>query len=151
MKSLVLLFAFAAGTLAAGNMKNKLAQMNAKNLAQNIDKGANLNVNLRGDNDCNINFGELPAVQLPECPCQFTNLPGLGAGQNQGYSQEALVLQQNLLSSVPDTQYSQICQSNCCACEQEAHASYQNEAKNRTFVIQGSISVLETLSRIEAG
>jgi len=55
------------------------------------------------------------------------------------------------LSSVPDTQFSQICQSNCCACEEEAHASYQNEAKNRTFVIQGSISVLETLSKIEAG
>lgn len=148
MKSIVILFALAAGTLASGNMKQKLAQMNAKNLAQNVNKGS---LGLGEGENCQINFGELPNVQLPECPCQFTNLPGLGAGLNQGYSQEALVLQQNLLSSIPDTQYSQICQSNCCACEEEAHASYQNEAKNRTFVIQGSISVLETLSRVEAG
>jgi hypothetical protein len=81
MKSLVLLFALAAGTLASGNMKQKLAQMNAKNLAQNVNKGGNLAVG-EGDNNCSINFGELPQVQLPECPCQFTNLPGLGAGQN---------------------------------------------------------------------
>lgn len=44
MKSIVILFALAAGTLASGNMKQKLAQMNAKNLAQNVNKGSNLNL-----------------------------------------------------------------------------------------------------------
>eukprot|EP00347_Sterkiella_histriomuscorum_P014626 403360162 len=146
-KSTIILLALVAGTFAAGNMKNKLAQMNSKTLAQNSN-GGDLQLN---EDICNLSFGDLPSVELPECPCQFSELPGLGAGLNTGYSQEALVLQQNLLSTVPDTQYSQICQSNCCACEEEAHASYANEAKNRTFVIQGSISVLETLRKIEAG
>jgi hypothetical protein len=70
---------------------------------------------------------------------------------NSGFSQEALALQQSLLTAVPDTQYSQICQTNCCSCEAEAHASYDKEEKNRTFVISGSISVLETLRKIESG
>jgi len=55
------------------------------------------------------------------------------------------------LASVPDTQYSQICQSNCCACEEEVHAGYTNQKKKRTFDIEGSISVLETLRVQDAG
>lgn len=78
MKSTVLLFALVAGTFAAGNMKTKLAQMNAKNLAQNNNQGGNLN--LGAGEGCDISFGELPSVSLPECPCQFSNIPGLGAG-----------------------------------------------------------------------
>ena len=123
--------------------------MNAKNLAQNANGGS---LGQGGDISCDLsNLGQIPEIVLPECPCNFTELPGLGAGVNTGFSQEALALQQSLLTQVPDTQYSQICQSNCCACEEEAHAAYQNEAKNRTFVISGSISVLETLQKIEAG
>jgi hypothetical protein len=56
-----------------------------------------------------------------------------------------------LVESVPDTQFTQICQSNCCACEEEAHAAYSNAVKNRTFTISGSISVLETLAVQEMG
>lgn len=77
-----------------------------------------------GNWDCDLSFGDLPEIALPDCPCEFSELPGLGSGVNQGYSQEALVLQQNLLSTVPDTAYSQISQSNCCSCEEEAHAAY---------------------------
>lgn len=60
-------------------------------------------------------------------------------------------MQSSLLTAVPDTQFTQICQSNCCACEEEVHASYDNAAKNRTFSIYGSISVLESVSRREYG
>lgn len=36
-------------------------------------------------------LGELPITlpSLPECPCEFAELPGLGAGVNTGYSAEA--------------------------------------------------------------
>ncbi|CDW76381.1 UNKNOWN [Stylonychia lemnae] len=164
----VILMALIAGTFAATNIQKKLGQMNAKNLAQNAG-GGSLGGDVGGDWNCDLsNLGQIPDIELPECPCNlkiyqaqvmqieikmvnFTQLPGLGAGTNTGFSQEALALQQSLLTQIPDTQYSQICQSNCCACEEEAHAAYQNEAKNRTFVISGSISVLETLRKIESG
>ena len=55
------------------------------------------------------------------------------------------------MQSVPDTQYSQICQSNCCSCEEEAHAAYTNARNNRTFTLSGSISLLETLRVQEQG
>ena len=88
---------------------------------------------------------------LPECPCNFTEFPPLGGAILQGFSQEAQALQSALLTSVPDTAFSQICQSNCCACESEAHASYSNLQKNRTFTIAGSISVIEQLQVQESG
>lgn len=121
--------------------------MKAKNLAQETDGGAVQSY----DDWCEGSLTELPPVQLPECPCEFTNLPGLGSGLNNGYRTEAEAIQAEFLASVPDTQYSQICQSNCCACEEEAHAGYTNARKNRTFTIAGSISVLETLRIQEQG
>ncbi len=62
--------------------------MKAKNLAEEakVDLGA-------GDDWCAPSLTELPAVVLPECPCEFTNLPGLGSGLNNGYRQEAQALQ----------------------------------------------------------
>ena len=57
--------------------------MKAKNLAEEAK------VDLGSDDWCAPTLTELPAVVLPECPCEFTNLPGLGSGLNNGYRQEA--------------------------------------------------------------
>lgn len=122
--------------------------MNAKNLAEIEVKP----VLAEAENGwCEGQLTELPPVQLPDCPCEFQPLPGLGAGINEGFRTEAEAYQAQFLASTPDTQYSQICQSNCCACEEEVHAGYTNQKKNRTFTIAGSISVLETLRVQEAG
>lgn len=47
------------------------------------------------------------------------------------------------LAAVPDTQFNQFCQTNCCECAEAAHAALAVQAKNRVFNITGSISVLE--------
>jgi hypothetical protein len=93
---------------------------------------------------CDVRLGnlDLPTLNV-ECPCQFTQLPGLGAGISQGYKQHAEASQVTELNAVPDTQFNQICQTNCCECAESAHAALAIQAKNRTFTIQGAISVLE--------
>ncbi len=47
------------------------------------------------------------------------------------------------LQAVPDTQFNQICQTECCECAEAQHAALAIQAKNRTFTIEGAISVLE--------
>jgi hypothetical protein len=136
-KSVVLMALFAGATFANSAVKTKLAQLQAQQ-----------------DDACFDDLGEieLPSVDLPDCPCEFTDLSGgLGAGVNQGFTSSAQALSATVLTTVPDTEYDQICQSECCACEEEAHASYDKALKKRTFTINGSISVLETLSAIEKG
>ena len=78
-----------------------------------------------------------------ECSCNFTQLPGLGAGLSQGFQQVGIVQQTQQLAAVPDTQFNEICQTNCCECAEAAHAALAVQAKNRTFTISGAISVLE--------
>ena len=84
----------------------------------------------------------LPSLDV-SCPCTFHQLPGLGAGLSQGYQQHVEATQVQELAATPDTEYNQICQTNCCECAEAAHAALAIQAKNRTFTIQGSISVLE--------
>jgi hypothetical protein len=95
-------------------------------------------------NICDVSVGnlDLPTLNV-ECPCQFTQLPGLGAGISKGYKQHAEARQVTELNAVPDTQLNQIWQTNCCECAESADAALAIQAKNRTFTIQGSISVLE--------
>lgn len=84
----------------------------------------------------------LPSLDV-SCPCTFHQLPGLGAGLSQGYQQHVEATQVSELAATPDTEYNQICQTNCCECAEAAHAALAIQAKNRTFTIQGAISVLE--------
>jgi hypothetical protein len=142
-RNTLLLVALFAGVIAAApqpTLKNRLGQMNAKNLAQVQGGSGGI---LEGGVDC----GELPplTVDLPDlnCPCEFTELPGLGAGLSQSFQQKAEATQVSQLAAVPDTQLNQICQTNCCECAEAAHAALAVQAKNRTFTIEGSISVLE--------
>lgn len=147
-KSLVLMALF-AGAFANEGIKNRLGQASAKTLAQEGAKG-NLGA---GEVSCGGNLGQIPEVTLPECPCEFVDLNNLGLGQgiHNGFEQRAHVEQTNLLQSIPDSQFSQVCQSNCCACEDEDHASYTNAEKQRTFNIQGSITVSESVRFQEEG
>jgi hypothetical protein len=46
---------------------------------------------------------------LPECPCEFSELPGLGAGNLQANSREAEVRSLSRVQQVPDTSYNQVC------------------------------------------
>ena len=75
-KKSVVLMALLAGAFAADSIRNRLGQLNSKTLAQETLKAD-------GGEDCGCDdwaVGELPAVELPECPCNFSQLPGLGAG-----------------------------------------------------------------------
>jgi hypothetical protein len=140
-RNTLLLVALFAGVIAAApqpTLKNRLGQMNAKNLAQVQGKDGLSDFPV----DCTV--PDL-SVDLPdlECPCNFTELPGLGAGLSQSFQQKAEATQVSQLAAVPDTQLNQVCQTNCCECAEAAHAALAIQAKNRTFTIEGSISVLE--------
>ena len=143
----IILLALFAGVIAAApqnSLKTRLGQKGAKNLAQSEIVNLGSDASAGAECNCDIsgaNLG-LPALNV-ECPCAFHTLPGLGAGLSQGYQQHAEATQVSELAAVPDTQYNQICQTNCCECAEAAHAALAVQAKNRTFTIQGAISVLE--------
>ena len=140
----IILVALFAGIIAAApnGLKNRLGQKNIKNLAE-------IPTLTQEEIPAETPICELPTgpLTLPEldvtCPCEFHTLPGLGAGVAQGYKQYAEATQSQELQAVPDTQFNQICQTNCCECAEAAHAALAIQAKNRTFTIQGAISVLE--------
>ena len=67
----------------------------------------------------------------------------------EGFEQRAEASNVVTLASVPDTAFTQICQSNCCECAEAVHASLSAATKNRTFTIAGAISVLETVEFAE--
>ena len=140
--TILLVALFAGAIYAAPNtqptLKKSLGQMSAKNLAQTEWSDSM--------DECQIppDFGAgFDNETILECPCNFTQLPGLGAGQSQGFEQRGEVTQVQSLSAVPDTQFNQICQTNCCECAESAHVALAIQAKNRTFTIQGAINVLE--------
>jgi len=118
--------------------------MNAKNLAQvevAQSDATDADVDWSGC-EIPVGLGEIGLENL-SCPCNFSTLPGLGAGLSQGFQQFAEARQVQSLSATPDTQFNEICQTNCCECAESAHAALAIQAKNRTFTIQGAISVLE--------
>jgi hypothetical protein len=131
------------GVASANNLKNKLVQQKAKELSES---SATMDYNWDGHDD-----DYQPDIKVKDCNCTFTPLPCLGEGCYEGFAQQAVVCQEANLVCVPDTQYTQICQSECSECENEAHASCSVASKNRTFTISGSICVLETVDESEQG
>lgn len=93
--------ALLAGAFASESIRNRLGQMKAKSLAQESDNGAvgsnDVGSSDVGDDWCSGTLTELPEIQLPECPCEFTNLPGLGAGNNEGFRTEVEARQAQFL------------------------------------------------------
>ena len=141
----IILLALFAGVIAAApqnTLKTRLGQKGSKNLVQ--AQIPTLGSGEIADCQCDVS-GEslnLPSLDV-SCPCNFHQLPGLGAGLSQGYQQHVEATQVQELAATPDTEYNQICQTNCCECAEAAHAALAIQAKNRTFTIQGAISVLE--------
>lgn len=129
------------------SLKNRLAQNNAKNLAQTESQEVH--------NDWQFDLGdcdyELPDLELPplECPCEFSELPGLGGGVSQGFEQQAQVTQLTSLAAIPDTQFNQTCQTECCECAEAAHAALAAQIKTRVFNISGAIEVCEKVTFAE--
>lgn len=144
----IILLALFAGIIAAApqnSLKTRLGQKGSKNLAQAQMTTLNAGEMTPDSCSCGDLSGEnlsLPALDV-SCPCNFHQLPGLGAGTTQGYQQHVEATQVSELAATPDTEYNQICQTNCCECAEAAHAALAIQAKNRTFTIQGAISVLE--------
>lgn len=144
----VLLVALLGLSLAAPSLKNRLGQVNAKNLAQwggdgNGDGGVG---GPGGDFESCLGDYDLTLPALPEvdCPCAFTPPEGIVGGAQSGASGvQTGYSEQELREALPDTSFAQYCQSNCCECSESAHAAIACKAKNRTFEISGSISVLE--------
>lgn len=150
-QKIAVLSLFLAGALSTP-LKTKL-QANSHNLAQ-VSEGmqgqapAGGNQGLQGG--AILREGEAAAGAYPlECPCEFSELPGLGAGLSKGFAAHAEVSNVQNLQAVPDTQYNQICQSNCCECAESQQASTGNGSKNRTFTINGAITVVETVTTAE--
>lgn len=142
----IILIALVAGIIAAApqGLKNRLGQKNIKNLAEIPALTQETPAVTPETCTCELPTGALTLPELDvSCPCEFHNLPGLGAGVAQGYKQYAEATQSQELQAVPDVQFNQICQTNCCECAEAAHAALAIQAKNRTFTIQGAISVLE--------
>lgn len=76
MRNIILCMTLFAGAIFAqqGSMRNRLGQMNAKNLVQAQSQGGD-------DWSCDdVSVGSPDVGDLPECPCNFTQLPGLSAG-----------------------------------------------------------------------
>ncbi len=133
----IILVALFAGIIAAApqGLKNRLGQKSVKNLAEVPALTQSMEPSTT-DCTCDLPSGALTLPELNvECPCEFHNLPGLGAGVAQGYKQYAEATQSQELQAVPDTQFNQICQTNCCECAEAAHAALAIQAKNRTFTI----------------
>ena len=84
-----------AGITSANNLKQKLVQQKAKDLAETA-------VSMYTD-DCQLPIYQPPPVSIPDCNCTFTPLPGLGLGTVESFSQQAVIFQEANLQSVPDT------------------------------------------------
>lgn len=76
-------------------------------------------------------------------------MASLGAAQYSTQAQNIQAFQAVALTEVPDTAFNQICQTNCCECAESAEAAIAVQQKNRTFTINGSISVIEEVEYAE--
>ena len=96
MRNTIVLVALFAGAIIAAptsTLKKSLGQMSAKNLAQT--EGGDWNKEWVGSSmtDCEVPdlSGVFDNATLLECPCNFSQLPGLGGAQSQGFEQRGEV------------------------------------------------------------
>ena len=99
-----------------------------------------------------------PAAGIPECSCDLPGEPvgtiipdTLGAGLLASWTGSAVQSTAESVVSVPDTEFTSECESACCACNAADHASESSATRKRTYVIDGSICVTETIEMTESG
>ena len=85
MRNTIILVALFAGAIIAAptsTLKKSLGQMSAKNLAQTEWNMDNVSTGMEFEN-CEIpDLSGFVNNTLLECPCNFSQLPGLGGGQS---------------------------------------------------------------------
>lgn len=83
---LAVLMVLFAGAFANTQIRNKLSQQSAKNmLAQNSNTDNTTSVTtVKSGGDFEYSC-DLPDITLPECSFTYDELPGLGAGVNEGH------------------------------------------------------------------
>jgi hypothetical protein len=97
MRNTIVLVALFAGAIIAAptsTLKKSLGQMSAKNLAQT--EGGDWSMGDwtgSGFENCTVPdlSGVIDNATLLECPCNFSQLPGLGGAQSQGFEQRGEV------------------------------------------------------------
>ena len=137
MKTSLILLGLSAYTVSASTIKNRLAQGEPATPTP-------------------VTPGEPPVMpELAPCECELPGLigefPVLGQGQFEDFGSEAGVGAVEEIVTVPDSEFTQLCESECCACSAEVSASQAEAQKIRTFDINGSISIAESVELAEAG
>jgi len=139
MQKTIALIALFGYTMAATGLKQRLAQTTVR--------------------DGDLTMTPPPAAAgVPECSCE---LPGeevgshfpetLGSGLLASWTGSAVQSTAESVVSVPDTEFTSECESACCACNAADHASESSATRKRTYVIDGSICVTETIEMTESG
>jgi len=150
MQKTITLIALIGYTMAATGLKQRLAQTTA---GQSVTPTMVL-----PPTDPSTPPATPPAAGIPECSC---DLPGeevgshfpetLGSGLLASWTGSAVQSTAESVVSVPDTEFTSECESACCACNAADHASESSATRKRTYVIDGSICVTETIEMTESG
>jgi len=138
MQKTIALIALFGYTMAATGLKQRLAQ-----------------TTVRGDD---VTMTPPPAAGIPECSCDLdtaavgSHFPEtLGSGLLASWTGSAVQSTAESVVSVPDTEFTSEGESACCACNAADHASESSATRKRTYVIDGSICVTETIEMTESG
>jgi hypothetical protein len=129
MKQILVLLGLTAAAMAAP-LRQRLAQ------AKTSDGGAG-----SGILDC--------SCDLPGAP--GAGFPAPGQGQYNNYGSGSSISQAAAVTTIPDTEWTSQCESDCCACNAGEHSSTAAAARSRHYDITGSISVAESVEYVESG
>jgi len=138
MQKTIALIALFGYTMAATGLKQRLAQTTVR--------------------EDEVVMTPPPTAGIPECECDLdtaavgSHFPEtLGSGLLASWTGSAVQSTAESVVSVPDTEFTSECESACCACNAADHASESSATRKRTYVIDGSICVTETIEMTESG
>ena len=146
-KTLVLLALFGFVSFAFGEttLKQKLG---SQKLAQSGDCNGNTSGGVGTATPPEVGY---PSASVDWCTCEIPEGDvGEGAVQNSNALSSAFS-QAVAASTIPSEGSESFCVTDCCACNEAANECAKNAVRERTFTINGSISVAETISFSEAG
>jgi hypothetical protein len=91
------------------------------------------------------------ALAEQACTCTLSGavgagngLPSLGQGVYAGSSQSAEVSEGQAVMSVPDTQYSEVCQQAVCECNSQTQAAVLSATRTRVYTVNGTVDAAES-------